>query len=96
MLSRQAPTEMSRMLRTAHVALQGWYWPQIGPQNTLYVPGPTLMACNNVLTLLEVGTTLAANASMTGARSPRTSEACWPTSHNTAALATRDGRHVYT
>ncbi|EIE21208.1 hypothetical protein COCSUDRAFT_57119 [Coccomyxa subellipsoidea C-169] len=41
----------------------GYYWPEKGPQNTMYIPGPLLKACNNELILLEVGTKMRANAS---------------------------------
>ena len=47
-------------------ALQGWYWPYLGPANTMYVPGPLLKACNNEILLLEVGTQKAADAKATG------------------------------
>ena len=46
---------------------QGYYWPEVGPQNTIYIPGPLLRACNNELVLLELGTTMTANASAIGA-----------------------------
>lgn len=32
----------------------GWYWPQAGPQMTLYIPGPMLRDGENELILLEV------------------------------------------
>lgn len=32
----------------------GWYWPAVGPQMTLYVPGPLLKDGDNELILLEV------------------------------------------
>ena len=32
----------------------GWYWPAVGPQMTLYVPGPLLKDGENELILLEV------------------------------------------
>lgn len=32
----------------------GWYWPQAGPQMTLYIPGPMLRGGENELILLEV------------------------------------------
>ena len=53
--------------------MQGWYWPAIGPQNTLYVPGPVLQGCNNELVLLEVGDTLTANGTKTSAAPTRAS-----------------------
>ena len=45
---------------------QGWYWPFLGPANTLYVPGPLLKACNNEVLLLEVGTQKGSDATATG------------------------------
>ena len=51
-------------------ALQGWYWPYLGPANTMYVPGPLLKACNNEILLLEVGTKKAADAKATGMQQP--------------------------
>lgn len=47
--------------------MQGYYWPEKGPQNTMYIPGPLLKACNNELILLEVGAKMRANASPKGA-----------------------------
>jgi hypothetical protein len=32
----------------------GWFWPAVGPQMTLYVPGPVLRPGDNELVLLEV------------------------------------------
>ncbi|KAI3434573.1 hypothetical protein D9Q98_002644 [Chlorella vulgaris] len=32
----------------------GWYWPRIGPQMTLYIPGPVLREGLNEIVLLEV------------------------------------------
>lgn len=32
----------------------GRYWPGVGPQETLYVPGPYLMGCNHTITLFEL------------------------------------------
>ena len=32
----------------------GWYWPAVGPQMTMYVPGPLLKGGENELILLEV------------------------------------------
>ena len=32
----------------------GWYWPQVGPQMTMYIPGPMLLDGENELILLEV------------------------------------------
>ena len=32
----------------------GWYWPAVGPQLTLYVPGPLLKPGRNEVILLEV------------------------------------------
>jgi hypothetical protein len=32
----------------------GWYWPRLGPQMTLYVPGPVLREGANEVVLLEV------------------------------------------
>ena len=32
----------------------GWYWPQAGPQMTLYIPGPMLRDGENELILLEI------------------------------------------
>lgn len=49
--------------------MQGWYWPYLGPANTLYVPGPLLKACNNEILLLEVGTQKPSDAAATGERS---------------------------
>ena len=37
--------------------LLGWYWPAMGPQHTLYVPGPFLKPGQNAIRLLEVGGT---------------------------------------
>ena len=54
------------MLMGVVFALQGWYWPYLGPANTMYVPGPLLKACNNEILLLEVGTKKAADAKATG------------------------------
>ena len=34
---------------------QGPYWPAFGPQETQYVPGPLLHACENEVVLLETG-----------------------------------------
>ncbi len=31
----------------------GWYWPQVGPQMTMYIPGPMLRDGENELILLE-------------------------------------------
>ena len=31
----------------------GWYWPLLGPQMTMYVPGPLLKASGNEVVLLE-------------------------------------------
>ena len=50
--------------------MQGWYWPYLGPANTMYVPGPLLKACNNELLLLEVGTIKPADATATGGSTP--------------------------
>ena len=33
---------------------QGWYWPVVGPQMTMYIPGPFLLEGENELILLEV------------------------------------------
>ena len=33
---------------------QGWYWPAVGPQMTMYIPGPFLLEGDNELILLEV------------------------------------------
>ncbi|BDA51062.1 probable beta-galactosidase [Coccomyxa sp. Obi] len=41
----------------------GYYWPEKGPANTMYLPGPLLKACNNELILLELGTSMKADAS---------------------------------
>ena len=35
--------------------LLGWYWPAMGPQHTLYVPGPYLRPGKNNIQLLEFG-----------------------------------------
>ena len=32
----------------------GWYWPKVGPQMTMYIPGPMLLDGENELILLEV------------------------------------------
>ena len=32
----------------------GWYWPTMGPQMTLYVPGPVLVPGDNDILILEV------------------------------------------
>jgi hypothetical protein len=32
----------------------GWYWPTMGPQMTLYVPGPVLQPGDNDILILEV------------------------------------------
>ena len=32
----------------------GWYWPSVGPQMTMYIPGPMLQDGQNELILLEV------------------------------------------
>ncbi len=31
----------------------GWYWPLLGPQMTMYVPGPLLKVSGNEVVLLE-------------------------------------------
>ena len=33
--------------------LLGWYWPEMGPQMTLYVPGPVLKRGDNSVLILE-------------------------------------------
>lgn len=33
---------------------QGWYWPAVGPQMTMYIPGPFLVEGQNELILLEL------------------------------------------
>ncbi|CAL8466181.1 g5717 [Coccomyxa elongata] len=43
----------------------GYYWPAIGPANTMYIPGPLLRACNNELVLLEVGNSMIADRAPT-------------------------------
>ena len=43
------------MLTGTHAAAQGPYWPANGPQETQYVPGPLLKACDNEIILLETG-----------------------------------------
>lgn len=57
---------MSRLLDP----LQGYYWPVAGPQNTMYLPGPLLKACNNELILLELGNSMKADASAKGSAKP--------------------------
>lgn len=32
----------------------GWYWPSVGPQMTMYIPGPMLQHGQNELILFEV------------------------------------------
>lgn len=32
----------------------GWYWPAVGPQLTLYIPGPLMQPGRNELVLLEM------------------------------------------
>ena len=32
----------------------GWYWPKVGPQMTMYIPGPFLHEGENELILLEL------------------------------------------
>ena len=32
----------------------GWYWPSVGPQMTMYIPGPMLQDGQNELILFEV------------------------------------------
>jgi hypothetical protein len=54
------------VFRVVAIALQGWYWPYLGPANTMYVPGPLLKACNNEILLLEVGTQKVADVNATG------------------------------
>ena len=45
---------------------QGYYFPAIGPANTMYIPGPLLRACNNELVLLELGNSMVADRAPTG------------------------------
>lgn len=34
--------------------MQGWYWPAVGPQMTMYIPGPFLHDGENELILFEL------------------------------------------
>ena len=34
--------------------MQGWYWPAVGPQMTMYIPGPFLHEGENELILFEL------------------------------------------
>ncbi|KAK9821791.1 hypothetical protein WJX81_004092 [Elliptochloris bilobata] len=43
----------------------GPYWPAFGPQETQYVPGPLLKACDNEIILLETGGGMGSNAVVT-------------------------------
>lgn len=58
------------------LVLQGYYWPEAGPANTMYVPGPILKACNNELVLLELGASRQANPAAKGAFTAQQ----WPSS----------------
>lgn len=45
---------------------QGFYWPEVGPANTMYIPGPLLKPCNNEIVMLELGVATKANVAPAG------------------------------
>lgn len=63
----------------------GWYWPLLGPQMRIFVPGPLLRAGSNEILLLEF------------AQVPdgATGElcACWPCSHTNMQACTHICKH---